>query len=465
MTNNSGEIKEITCLSYRLIFHSIIFVLVLITHVIVYLKIYWMKNLIKQLFFFVSFIGVVYILISIIPFILIKIKNLQSRVKHFKIISKIFLFLSLLIGLFFFIIIIINTVSVKDFCIECPFNISFFNFVSNYEKNFENKEEYELKRNCRERRCLFNKYDENSSYPYAYLCNYDPEEEFGVKDGERKQLNCKLFEPSYKDLYFSDETIIKYLDKCFDLTTFYYCGRLEEPKKYELEEDEKCPKKNYIYSIYFLCAYIFIFDVVINIIIWYLQHNSYSLLSTFNFEPINPINSHNHNKFDSTNVNINENNNQNDNKDITNNEKNNNKQDDNNNNDNRNNNNQNNNENIINNRNNNNQNNQNNNRVNNSTRTRENTVLEQNPNPKTILGSTVVVIKFNNENQNQNNEQNNNQNNNNVCTSNMDNENDKKESDRNNENRASNLLLQKNFTSKSDIHFTQMISKSILNFH
>ena len=315
MTNNSGEIKEITCLSYRLIFHSIIFVLVLITHVIVYLKIYWMKNLIKQLFFFVSFIGVVYILISIIPFILIKIKNLQSRVKHFKIISKIFLFLSLLIGLFFFIIIIINTVSVKDFCIECPFNISFFNFVSNYEKNFENKEEYELKRNCRDRRCLFNKYDENSAYPYAYLCNYDPEEEFGVKDGERKQLNCKLFEPSYKDLYFSDETIIKYLDKCFDLTTFYYCGRLEEPKKYELEEDEKCPKKNYIYSIYFLCAYIFIFDVVINIIIWYFQHNSYSLLSRIKFEVTINMNNHDQNinndlkKIHITNSNKNENNN------------------------------------------------------------------------------------------------------------------------------------------------------------
>jgi hypothetical protein len=273
-----------------------------------------MENLIKLLFLSFSFIGVVYILVSIIPFVFIKFKKLQSKIKYFKIISKILIFLSLLIGLLFFIIIIINTVLVKDFCIECPFNLSFFNFVSNFDENFENKEEYTLKRNCRERRCLFNKYDENSLYPYSYLCNYDPEEEFPVKDGERKPLNCKLFEPLYRDLYFNDETIYKYLDKCFTLTTLYYCGRLEEPKKYELEEDEKCPKKNYIYLIYFLCIYIFIFDVVINIIIWYIQVNSYTLLSRINFEVINTINNNNQNtnnknQIDNTNINNNENNN------------------------------------------------------------------------------------------------------------------------------------------------------------
>ena len=313
--DNLGEKKEVICLRYRLIFHCIIFALLLIIHIVIYLKIYWMKNIFKLLFLYFSFLGVVYVLVSIIPYILVKIKKLQSKVRHFKIISKIFLFLSLLIGLFFFIIIIINTNLVKDFCIECPFNISFFNFVSNFEKNFENKEEYELKRNCRDRRCLFNKYDENSKYPYSYLCNYDPEDEFSLKDGDKRQLNCKLFEPFYKELYFTDETIYKYIDKCFNLADLYYCGRLQEPKKYELPKDEKCPKKYYMIIMYFLCIYIFIFDVVINIIIWYFQHNSYSLLSRIKFEVTINMNNHDQNinndikTIHITNSNKNENNN------------------------------------------------------------------------------------------------------------------------------------------------------------
>ena len=490
MTNNLGENKDVICLSNRLIFHSIIFLLVLITHIIIFVKIYWMENLIKLLFLSFSFIEVVYILISIIPFILIKIRQIQSRIKYFKIISKVFFYFSLLIGLFFFIIIIINTVLVKEFCIECPFNLNFSNFVSNFDENFENKEEYTLKKNCRERRCLFNKYDEDSSYPYSYLCNYNAEEEFGVKDGELRQLNCKLFEPWYRDAFFTDETIYKYLDKCFSLADFYYCGRLQEPKKYELEEDENCPKKNYMYSIYFLCIYIFISDVVINIIIWYLQINSYALLSRINLEEVKTLNSNNNNinnnnQTNSTNANKNENNNNNQNANISiisneNNNKQNNTKNDNNN---RNDNNQNNNGNINNNRNNNNL---NNNRNNKSVRTRGDTILETNHN--TIIGSTVVLIvnknKNNNQNNNQDNNQDNNQNNNqnnnqdnkqdnnqnnnqiknNVDKSNMDNEDGKIDSDRNNEEncKASTLLFQKKYTTNSDIQFANKITKSFL---
>ena len=431
MINKLGENKEVTCFSNRLIFHCIIFALVLITHIIIFLKIHWMKNVIKLLFLSFSFVVVIYILVSIIPFILIKIKKLQSRINHFKITSKIFFFFSLVMGLFFFIIILINTVLFKDFCIECPFNLSFPNFVSNFNENFENKEEYILKRNCRERRCLFNKYDENSKYPYSYLCNYDSEEEFGEKGGELNPLNCKLFEPSYRE-FFTDETIYKYLDKCFNLTIFYYCGRLQEPKKYELEEDEKCPEKDYIYLIYFLCIYIFIFDIVINIIIWCLQINSYALLSRTNFEAINIINNNNqninnNNQIDTTNINNNENdnnNNQNDNENDNNNENNNNIE----------NNNQNVNSNIINennnkqndsrinknntNRSNNENNNNNRNNYKNSTRTRGDTVMKSN---LTTLRkpSTDTIFLYKNENHN----------NDNVDKNNMDNENFKKDSD------------------------------------
>ena len=470
MANNLGENKEVTCFSNRLIFHCVIFALVLITHIIIFLKIHWMKNIIKLLFLSFSFIVVIYILVSIIPFILIKIKKLQPRINHFKITSKIFFFFSILIGLFFFIIILINTVLFKDFCIECPFNLSFPNFVSNFNENFENKEEYILKRNCRERRCLFNKYDENSKYPYSYLCNYDSEEEFGEKGGELNPLNCKLFEPSYRE-FFTDETIYKYLDKCFNLTIFYYCGRLQEPKKYELEEDEKCPEKDYIYLIYFLCIYIFIFDIVINIIIWCLQINSYALLSRTNFEAINIINNNNqninnNNLIDTTNINNNENdnnNNQNDNENDNNNENNNNIE----------NNNQNVNSNIINennnkqndsrinknntNRSNNENNNNNRNNYKNSTRTRGDTVMKSN---LTTLRkpSTDTIFFYKNENHKENNSQNNNCHNDNVDKNNMDNENFKKDSDRNNENncKPSTLLLHKNLTSKSDIKFNKI---------
>ena len=44
-----------------------------------------------------------------------------------------------------------------------------------------------------------------------------------------------------------------------------------------------------------MCIYIFISDVVINIIIWYLQINSYALLSRINLEEVKTINSNNNN--------------------------------------------------------------------------------------------------------------------------------------------------------------------------
>lgn len=466
-SDKNKENKDLICLSNRLIFHSVIFALIFISHIIIFFTIYWTVDLIKILFFSFSFIGVVYILISIIPLILIKIKKLQTRIKHFKIASKLLVFFSFLIGIFFFNIIVIDTILVRNFCLECPFNLPFSYFVSHFDENFENKEEYELKRNCEERRCIFNNYYENSEYPYAYLCNYNPKEEFEEEDGENKLINCILLEPLYRNLYFIDEIIYNYLDKCYNLTNFYYCGRKLEPKNYEIEEDEKCPKKNYIYSMYFLCAYILIFDVIINLIIWYIQMNSYNLLSRINFEVDNTINiynksTNNNNQNESKNNNGNNNNNsanknnQNERPILINNNHNGNKD---NQSDNKiipkkeNNNEQTDNTNINNNENNNNS--QNNNKKIDPMKTRGSTVLK--PNHNTVLKSTVVLLVSKNENINNKVEKNNNNNENN--------ENSKKDSDRNNENncKVNSALLNKKYTTNSDIQFIQQINKSLIS--
>ena len=311
MDNNSGTNKDLICINNRLIIHIIIFALLSASHIIIIFKVHWMKDLIKFSFIYTSFIGVVYISISIIPLILIKIKKLQPRVNFFKILSKILFFFSFFIGLFFTIIIIINKYLFDNFCIECPFNLSFSYFESHFEEKFEDKEEDELKGNCKERRCIFNNKIEKFSYPYHYLCNYNSEEEFQEKPGKDKEIKCISF---YRNPSLVNEIIYKYFEKCYNFTNFYYCGRKQEPKEYVLEEEEKCPQKNYIYTMYFLCAYIFIFDLILNLILWYLQVNSYYLLSRINFEAVNTININNNinnnNQYASTNNNNNGQNNE-----------------------------------------------------------------------------------------------------------------------------------------------------------
>ena len=202
-------------------------------------------------------------------------------------------------GLFFSVVIIINSLEVKKYCKECPFNLSFGNFKLNFNEYFaEDQDYYKLKKKCRERRCILNEYKEEELYPYSYLCNFDSEEEFGLKMGTPyirilpnqtelkvyRQADCSLLEPLYRNLYFRDDIIYNYLDVCYYLVDFYICDRFQEPKEYNIEENKKCPEKNYSFYMIFLCLYIIILDFSASIIPWCIEKKSYKELSSLDSE-------------------------------------------------------------------------------------------------------------------------------------------------------------------------------------
>lgn len=298
-----SEKKEFKSLFSKYIFHIIIFIFIFMTHIIIYLKIYWGKNIIKLLFFYLSMIQIIYIFVPINSFILIKLNHFNSRIEIFKKIGKIFMIISIVFGIFFSVLIIINTVYGKQFRNECPFNLSNDFYSGFYEYFSKNESNNELKDKCQEVRCILIEYSQDFKYPYKYLCNYNPKEYFSDKFGEPysrslsngtelktyNMIECSLIGP-IDNYYFNNEIIIDYLNICYFLGDFYFCERFEEPKKYNTENIKECPNKNYVFIHGILCAYIIIFDIFISFIPWLLEDKSYNSLLIIIEEEFSNIN-------------------------------------------------------------------------------------------------------------------------------------------------------------------------------
>ena len=301
-----SEEKEFKSLFSKYIFHIIIFIFIFITHIIIYLKIYWDNNIIKLLFFSFSMIQIIYIIIPIISFILIKINHFNSKVEIFKILGKIFLGISIILGIFFSILIIINTVYGKKFRNDCPFNASNDFYSGFYEDFSEDENINELKDKCQERRCILIEHNEDFKYPYKYLCNYNPQDYFNDKLGEPysrslsngtelktyNMIECSLIGPIYSN-NFNNKTILDYLNICYFLGDFYNCQRFEEPKKYNIENIKECPDKNYTFIQGILCVYIIVFDIFISFIPWLIEDKSYNSLLIIIDEEFSDINNNN----------------------------------------------------------------------------------------------------------------------------------------------------------------------------
>ena len=292
MEEKKDEEKVFQKLSYKNIFHFIMILLIFLTHILIFYKIYWDKDIIKYLFFYFSILKIISIILSLVSFIIIKAKCFKIFKSNIKVIiklGKIFLSITIIIGIFFSVIIIINTVYGKTFRNECPFNMS-SKFYSTFEKDLNDENEENLKEICQERRCILYDYNENSKYPYKYLCNYKAEDDFGenfanpysriLSNGTElktySQLKCSLIGPLYNE--FDDEIVINYFNLCYYLTDFYYCQRFEKPKKYDAKNIDDCPNENYVFIMGILCVYIIIFDAIISFIPWFIENKSYILL-------------------------------------------------------------------------------------------------------------------------------------------------------------------------------------------
>ena len=295
--------EQLNHLNYKYISHLILIIIIIVTHIILYFFIKWPNKIIHNIFIYSSIFQIICFIFSLTQCILINIKKHKSKLKiHIKI-AKIFLIISIIFGLFFSILIIINTINVKNFCLECPFNLSNNYFFLKFNEIFqENQEKSEIKNKCNKKRCILNIYNPDSKYQYEYLCNYNPEKEFGEKFSEQysrkllngteiksyKQVECNILEPMYRNVRFDEEIIYNYLDICYFLTDFYYCNRFDEPKKYEIK-DEECPNDNYFFLMGLICVSIIIFDLFLSFIPWYIENKSYKNL-------IEEIDNHNNQK-------------------------------------------------------------------------------------------------------------------------------------------------------------------------
>ena len=320
MKKKNEENKKYKKLKKKYVFHIILFIIIFSTHLLIYFKVYWIKHILGSLFLYFSLIEIIYIIIPTVSCILLA-KRKSFKLEYLEIlkrISSIFLIISITVGIFFSILVIINTVYGKMFRNECPFNLE-YKFISLFDESFKVKENHELKEKCQERVCLLYDYKEIDKYPYKYLCNYNPEKDFGKKLGNPyirilpngtelktyEQIKCNLFGQFYNYDYFfyNNEIIFQYLDICYYLLDFYSCERFEKPRKYDISKLDECPGGNYIFILGILCTYIIITDIFISFVPWSIENKSYnSIIETI--EDYEDIKDNINNINNSNNINI-----------------------------------------------------------------------------------------------------------------------------------------------------------------
>ena len=291
--NEEKEEFDKTLFGKKYMCHIILFIIILMIHIIIIMKIYW-KYIILFIFYFFCFFPVLYLLIALISFIILTKNYSKFYIDILKKITNSFLIISICVGIILSTLIIINTVYLRKDYKECPFNIAPSDFKSTFEEFLIEEQQ---KSKCIERRCLLSENNEEYQYQYKYLCNYNPEEEFneilnyqhkrtynGTEIKVNKLLKCSLLEPNYRNIYFSDEIFYNYLDICYFLADFYYCDRFEKPNDYDNIFNKECPNSNYLIYMYLLCIFIIVFDFFLSIIPWITEKRYYNSLNVNNEE-------------------------------------------------------------------------------------------------------------------------------------------------------------------------------------
>ena len=292
--NANIEQEEIKPLIFNYIFHCFLFILIFILHIIIGIKIYWVLNIFYQIYLFGTYFGIFYFVFPLVPMMFIFLKHFTKKViTYFKKLTLYILILSILIGILNSAIILINTLNSKVFCKECPFSISSLShlnhiFASYYGKIPINDELNDL---CKSRRCTLDSENQNDEYPYIYLCNYNPTDDFIEEEEDitytrtmqnltvistDSQLICTAVGRNYEnDINFIHSELYDYIGVCYYLTEFYYCKRFNEPEKtYKMDLDSSCPEENYIFLLYVLSILIIIIDVVISMLPWGVEYIS-----------------------------------------------------------------------------------------------------------------------------------------------------------------------------------------------
>ena len=281
--NGNAYRTKIRELKRNYILHLIINAIIIIFNIVLSYEIFWLNEILFYLYFSLSIFGILYFIIPIIPLIFLLLKKLtQKNIKIFKIKTFIFCGSVIVTGLSFIIILMVNALKMNEFYPECPFNLrdSYINEIySNYMDN--NLEEKQLKNQCTNRRCMFNNEVLSSSYPYEYICNYEPTNDFekiinktAHNNETISQIQCDKIE-NFNNYNFRNREIYKFLEMCNSFDEFYICQRISEPKVYSIPDDFKCPKKNYMTILIFLCMISVLLNLIISFFPWRIEYIKY----------------------------------------------------------------------------------------------------------------------------------------------------------------------------------------------
>ena len=293
--NQQIEQEEIKPLIYNYIFHILLFIIYLVLHIIIQIKTYWIVKSFDTIFLIGTYFNILYFLFPIFPLIIILKRIYKKNIIYIlKMTTLILLILTLIFGLILFDIFLINAVKSKLFCKDCPFNLGIDHlnevFGSYYGKSRDNDN---LKDLCLSRRCVLDQVNSYDDYPYSYLCNYDPTDEFdddetfsrqkpnGQKISVKHQLTCLPVYPNYSSIRFAHSELISYLNLCYYYSDFYRCKRFNKPKNYNLDLDEECPESNYLLLVYIICVIIVIMDIIISLLPWGIEYITFKKILIF----------------------------------------------------------------------------------------------------------------------------------------------------------------------------------------
>ena len=296
--NHDAEQEEIKPLIFNYIFHSILFGLIFSMHIIMYERIYWIFSSLAILFLLGSYLNILYFIFPTFPLIFICKKIYKVKLfNQIKKITLILLIISLTFGLIASIALLINSLNSKTFCRECPFNLKISHLNAVFGEYYgKTPNDDDIIDSCNSRRCVLDREEKDNKYPYIYLCNYNPIEEFddddlykrtlenGTEISTNIQITCQTVTSSYNSIHFDNSELYSYLDLCYFLADFYVCKRFNKPKQYNLDLTLACPETNYLLLVFILCVLIAIIDIVISALPWGVEYFSLkrivSILST-----------------------------------------------------------------------------------------------------------------------------------------------------------------------------------------
>ena len=258
------------------ILHFIFYSVIIIFNFVLIKEIIWLTKILYYLFFSGINLYIICFLIPVIPMFFIVLKKLKKKnILKMRQLTLIFCVIAIILGLFFSIILTINIIESSDFNKECPFNIPITDIIN--------------KTQCTNRICILNYEDFENKFPYEYFCNYNAKKYFEEEEGEElyrrtindtlnftsdNQIICEKYE--FNGYIFQNNIINNYLSICDSVEKeFYICQRFFEHKKYDIENNYKCPDDNYLKYAYIFCILNILFNLILSFVPWKIELNIY----------------------------------------------------------------------------------------------------------------------------------------------------------------------------------------------